>query len=250
MQEAEQQVATQIERQNGVVAILDALGAKNYTDDEIRLFLSSRERVLSLLNRQAEGLGTIQPSELGTFTFNDTIIVVLKTGQRSATLKKIATFAAVIRQFLVNSMANGLLFRGAAAIGTFYLDDQRNTVMGDAITDAAQWYEQSDWIGVHFTPHSFIELEAMLTASDDKKGWAFIPFDVPLRDRTVLHTFAINWPKIFLVERLRPWHDDIQPRAKVLQLLSLHRVPRGVESKYYNTIKFFDHSCLVESKRK
>lgn len=240
----------EIERQCGVIAILDALGAKNYTDDEVRLFLSSRERVLDLLDQQAEGLGTLEPDELTTFTFNDTIVVVLKAGTQRPTLKKVATFAAVLRQFLVNSLAHGLLFRGAAAIGTFYLNDERNTVMGDAVTDAAQWYEHSDWIGVHFTPRSFIELEGLLHVSDDKKSWAFIRYEVPLREKGSLSTFAINWPKVFLVARLRPWNDTTAPRVKLLEFLAANRVPRGVERKYYNTLEFFDHSLRIEAAKK
>jgi hypothetical protein len=122
--------------------------------------------------------------------------------------------------------------------------------MGDAVTDAAQWYEQSDWIGVHFTPRSFIELQRIVDVSDDKKAWAFIRYDVPLHDHSVLRTYAINWPKIFRVPRLRPWDDDVPPRTKLLEFLSSHRVPRGAERKYYNTIEFFDHSTKVGAETK
>jgi hypothetical protein len=42
------------------------------------------------------------------------------------------------------------------------MDEKSNTVMGDAIADAAQWYEKSDWIGVHFTPRSYMQLKRMM----------------------------------------------------------------------------------------
>jgi len=42
----------QKDQQNGIVAILDALGASNYTDAEIRRFMRSREKVLDLLSQR------------------------------------------------------------------------------------------------------------------------------------------------------------------------------------------------------
>lgn len=47
----------------GIVAILDALGAASYSDQEIGRFLRSREIILALLNEKAEAvLGEIKKS--------------------------------------------------------------------------------------------------------------------------------------------------------------------------------------------
>ena len=234
--------AIKFPKQRGAVAILDALGASSYGPAEIAQFLNSRERVLAELNEWVEevhGSVSIEPSDLVTFTFNDTIIIVLRYGTQPE-LKATASFAALLRKFLVDSMRNGLLFRGAAALGEFYVDDKTNTVMGDAVTDAAQWYERADWIGVHFTPRSYIELMRMFETSEDDKRWAFASYKVPLRGGEALTTYAVNWPKIFITPKLRPWMGNLPPRAKLLRFLARHKVPLGTEQKYFNTLKFFD----------
>jgi hypothetical protein len=64
-----------MEQKQGLIAILDALGAATYNDREISRFLNSRELVLELLRRKAnakEIRGDINAESVTTFTFNDT----------------------------------------------------------------------------------------------------------------------------------------------------------------------------------
>jgi hypothetical protein len=239
-------------REFGAVAILDALGASSYSEQDIVQFLRSRDRALADLNAWVEephGSVRIEASQLVTFTFNDTIVIVVRCGGSPADLSTATSFTALLRKFLVDSMAGNLLFRGAASIGTFYVDQRTNTVMGDAVTDAAQWYESANWVGVHFTPRSFLYLSKMFETTDDNKRWAFIPYEVPIRNGTSLKTYAVNWPKIFLLPKLRPWSGDPLPRSQLLKLLSRHKVPAGTEQKYFNTVGFFDHSLRLESEK-
>jgi hypothetical protein len=90
---------------NGIVAILDALGAASYTDAEIERFIESRTVVLGQLNEKAEGvLGEIRAEMIKTFTFNDTVLVILNTGSESPTLRRISQFFMIMRKFLVDSL--------------------------------------------------------------------------------------------------------------------------------------------------
>ncbi len=66
-----------MEQKQGLIAILDALGAASYDDQDISRFLSSRERVLAILQDKAhakEVRGEIVGAEISTFTFNDTVL--------------------------------------------------------------------------------------------------------------------------------------------------------------------------------
>jgi hypothetical protein len=108
-----------VSEEHGLIAILDALGASSYGPDEIDRFLNARELVLDRLGEMTEEIVSITPSDLITFTFNDTIIFVLRCGEIAPTLKRTATFAAIIRKFMVDSMENGMLFRGSIALGRF-----------------------------------------------------------------------------------------------------------------------------------
>jgi len=150
-----------MDKQNGIVAILDALGASDYSDAEVRAFVNSRDKIAVVLDEYLDEKSLIDPGQLKTFQFNDTIVIALICESPQASLKQITSFSAVIRKYLVESMNNGLLFRGAAAVGEFRANDETNTIMGDAITDAAQWFEETDWAGVHYTPRSCLHIERL-----------------------------------------------------------------------------------------
>lgn len=231
----------------GAVAILDALGASSFRGDEIEQFLAARERVLADLNEWSEERhGSVEPSQLSVFTFADTVVVAAKFANNAPNLSAVTTFAAHIRKLLFESLKHGLLFRGSIAVGKFIADDVSNTVLGAAVADAAQWYEQSDWIGVHFTPKSFIAIRRLLIESGQDRRWAMIEFDAPLRSGKSLRTYCVNWPKVFLVRKLNGWNGDYDPKAKLLRMLEKHEVPIGTEQKYENALRFFDYSVEQE----
>lgn len=238
------------DRENGIVAILDALGASNYEDTEIKRFMDSRQIVLQLLNQKAEDvLGEIRAQMITTFTFNDTILIILRTGNREPSLRQISAFFMILRKFLVDSLAHRILFRGSVAIGTFYVDEETNTVMGQAVTDAAAWYDKANWIGVHATPKANLVIERWLEHESATKGNVMLVYDVPLNDGKILRTRAVNWPKVFFVETITPCREGIGPKEKLLELLTHHRVPWGTESKFYNTTTFFDHASRLIKKQ-
>jgi hypothetical protein len=235
-----------MEQKQGLIAILDALGAAGYNDREISRFLNSRQLVLDLLRRKANAKqvrGDIDASLVTTFTFNDTVLIVYRT-QKAPALVDVEHFCLLLRKFEVDSLAQGILFRGSVSIGKFYVDDDSNTVMGTAVTDAAAWYDSAEWIGINATPHATLAIQAMLEQHRRNLGHLLVDYPVPLRDRPALVLKAVNWPKAFFVRGLRPVGEGEDPRAKCLSLLAEHRVPKGTECKHFNTVAFFDH-CVA-----
>jgi len=240
-----------MEQKQGIIAVLDALGAATYSDREISQFLNSRERVLELLKRKAnkkEVRGDMNINLVTTFTFNDTVLIVYCT-PRPATLDDVHHFCLLLRKFMVDSLVQGILFRGSVSIGSFYVDDESNTVMGTAVTDAAAWYDSADWIGINATPHATLVVQALLRGSEDLDR-VLVDFPVPLKDRPPLVLKAVNWPKAFYVKGLRPVKEGEDPRAKCLELLTEHKVPEGTESKYFNTVAFFDYCFRLWKKQR
>jgi hypothetical protein len=240
-----------MEKKQGLIAILDALGAANYNNREIFKFLNSRERVLELLRRKADAKvvrGDIDASRVTTFTFNDTVLIVCRTRAVPA-LDDVKHFCLLLRKFAVDSLAQGILFRGAVSIGSFYVDDDSNTVMGAAVTDAAAWYDSADWVGINATPHASLLIQALLEPGGTDLDHLLVDYPVPLKEQPALDLKAINWPKAFVVRGLTPVADGEDPRAKCLTLLAEHRVPKGTESKHFNSMKFFDHCIALWNKQ-
>ena len=233
-----------MQQQQGLIAILDALGAANYSGEELAQFLKSRELVREQLNDKAVRLGGRQlANRVITFTFNDTILIVYQTErpEKPVNLKDVQRFGELLRRFAVKSLAQGIFFRGAIAIGRFYVDRDTNTVMGEAVTDAAAWYNLADWSGIMATPHGTLLIQSLTEQGHGDIGRLMVDYPVPLKDGSVLSLKAVNWPKAFFVRGMTPCAAGEKQRAKCLSLLARHDVPRGTESKYFNSVKFFDH---------
>lgn len=226
----------------GLIAILDALGAADYSRDEAAAFLKSRDSVIARTNEKAEAnLKRLDMSRLKRFTFNDTVVLVY-VPPKAMNIDDVEAFCHVLRVFEILSIANNILFRGAFSIGEFYsVDDRTNTVMGPAVSDAAAWYGRADWIGINATPYATIFIDSLLERTNRNLEHVLVDYAVPLKDKSTRKLKAVNWPKAFYVTGLRPERGGERTKAKLLTLLSEHRIPQGTESKYFNAIAFFDH---------
>jgi hypothetical protein len=139
-------------------------------------------------------------------------------------------------------LVHQIFFRGSIAIGTFYVNEETNTVMGQAVTDAAAWYDKADWIGVHATPRTTFLTQRLLERDGEEKGHVLIDYDVPLKTGTKLKAKALNWPRAFFVNAVSPCKPNEQPRERLLELLAADRIPSGTEQKFFNALEFYDIS--------
>ena len=157
-------------------------------------------------------------------------------------------FFKVMRKFLADSLAHSILFRGSIAIGGFYMDEHSSTIMGEAVTDAAAWYDEADWVGLAATPHGTMQIKSV--EKHDKRDWRYLMLDyqVPMKGGRKVPLKVVNWPKAFLVPSITPCRQGEEPHAKLLELLSHHKQPYGTENKYFNTLEFFEHG-IKESRK-
>ncbi len=235
-------VADRLKPQQGLVAVLDALGVSLFSLDEAREFVRVRDSILTftddIIDSKVPGLDV---TRLRRFTLNDTVVFVYET-PHGVSLREVEQFAHVLRLFETKTIIETIPFRGALGIGEFYVGDQQ-TVLGPAVVDAASRYEDADWIGIHATPHATMLIRSLLeqqTGVDMKH--VLVEYHVPLRDgrSSTDKLLCINWPKGFYLRQIRP--DGLgRTRGLVLGALAKRRVPKGTESKYSHTIEFFDH---------
>jgi hypothetical protein len=229
------------EKKNGIVAILDALGAASYDDKEIKVFLQSRKKVRELLEDKAGHVADrLDVAKVETYTFNDTMLIVLESKGDKPTRNEIDAFVTVLRKLLIDSLSRKIMFRGSFAIGSFYGQSNTNTILGKAVTDAAAWYDKADWIGILATPRTTIFINQMKEQGAEL-GHLLIEYEVPLTGDKNIRLHVVNWPKGFWVNSITPCRSGEKPREAFLRLLSQFYIPRGAESKHFNTISFFDH---------
>lgn len=226
----------------GIVAILDALGIANYGDKEIQRFIKSREIVISLLRQKSIRMARkLSINKVTTFTFNDTVLVILETDTSQPSSDEIKAFLFVLRKFLVDSFVNGIRFRGSFAIGSFFKDEDSNTILGEAVSDAAAWYNKADWIGIVSTPRTSIYIDYLREKHHKSLKHLILNYDVPLSDGGIKNLKTVNWPKVFWAEGITPCKPTESKVETLLKFLIQYNMPERTDQKYYHTIQYFKY---------
>ena len=229
----------------GLVCLVDALGAKAYSDNDIMDFLKSREVIHQALkdkcDDQVESRNINEPK---LAFFNDTIIIALEYDKNSdeAEYNSLKAMGIIVRKLISDGISKKILFRGAIGIGSFFLDLKRDTIIGQAVADAVNWYEAPDIIGCILTPRTGIVLEKHRTIDKKQPNHIFLDFDVPLKTGKQ-KMICINWPKAFFVDSIKPENCEEDKELRYLySKLGENVIPKTTEGKYYNTIEFFIYS--------
>lgn len=132
--------------------------------------------------------------------------------------------------------------RGAMSVGEYI--EGGNCVLGPAVADAAAWYEQADWIGVVSTPSCYFSILTLTESPlppDTPKDFTFlkwfVEYDVPLRDGSTKRLWAIPWPYDVLACKIpQAKHGMVLKAGAILKEMT---IPKGTESKYFNSFDFF-----------
>lgn len=231
----------------GIIAILDALGASTFRSDEIDNFLKARERTLrrliQRLNRPRRAKQNTsknwKPEQFSFFTFNDTILMAFRADQRGLSDQQINYFFRLVRQLFVDSLGSGILFRGACATCSFLVDEATNTILGEAVSDAAGWYDKADWIGLITTPRTTLHLRERIEASP-KRTFRCRDYSVPMRNGQPVLLKALDWRNALSDSPFKSELAGQSERKWFLHCLASHSFPHGTESKYFNSLAFFD----------
>jgi len=223
----------------GIIAIIDALGTKSLSQTDADKFLDFRNSITKFnlkvfeTNREALRLEHVQ-----TFTIGDTIVYAY-VPPNGVSLADIDRFCNVLRIAVGHSIESLFPVRGAFAIGEFY-SEGKDTVLGPTVTDAASWFEQADWIGVHATPHASLYIQSLLeSAKPEALDHVLFEFAVPMKDDTRPVLKCVNWPKTYYVTGLRPSRPG-NARRIVMGAFARRQIPKGTEQKYTNAVAFFD----------
>jgi len=228
----------------GAVILLDALGASSYSDREINNFLSLRKKLNSNIKETAKQFrGNSEFSQPIIYTFGDTTIIVIELNDRKVITNHIIGIAILMRRYLYQSFDVGIMFRGSFSIGNYIEDAESNTVMGEAVTDAASWYEQSNWMGLTSTPKTNNILDFYFLENEDRlddKGLIH-KYDVPLKNGYTFKLYSISWPGAFHEPGILKNHNRNNAKEWFLEKLAGLEIPKGTEEKYENTKLYFSY---------
>ena len=253
-----------LRKKYGIVILLDALGASDYSESQIKQFLSARHEINKSVKYISSKEFTKPFGDIGKFhepeifTFGDTVIITIQLNSKKYRYEHIFLFSILIRRYIFHSMEAGILFRGSFSIGDYIADSKSNTVMGEAVSDAAAWYEQSEWMGVSSTPKTNSVLEYLISDSsgDDtlknlqSGNFRYIhPYDVPLKNEKSLKLYTVNWPSAFHDEELLEHTNAKNAEHYFLEILQNFTVPKGTELKYLNIKKYFNYITKLKANK-
>ncbi len=156
--------------------------------------------------------------------FGDTVIITWDNDSRAG----LFLLAGVLTTIFNKALGSGLFLRGAVSFGDYWENEE--SIVGPAVSDAANWHDEMDWIGIALTPTAGLQYDP---GTDEKDTIvprrSFVKHDVPFKSKTV-PLYSINWP----------YHPDAPSREDLVKLFTARPIPFVAEAKYRHTIEFYD----------
>jgi hypothetical protein len=186
-----------VRRLNGVVVMLDALGMKGIWAR--RQPSSVVDAWIGLVDRLETATSTVVAANMAVCdgfriaAFSDTIIMTLEGSSERKNLERLIQLAGdALREPFLIGLFEGILLRGVIAAGDYYQSravtsrgPETLLTIGPAIDEAAEWYEQSDWLGISTVPSASYALDEGRELNRPNSA-SLVPYDVPLRAGTRL----------------------------------------------------------------
>lgn len=232
----------------GVIILLDALGTKGIwermsPEHYVKRWLKIREYLQNI-----QGIKNLMIVE--DHIFSDTVIISMTAFEDKCNKLQLLVFASLLSKCLLyEGFTKGLLFRGVISYGSYYTD--REIIIGQAIDEAATYYEQPNWMGISLTPGttSWYKKDKIQQYVSKHPPNDYIKYNIVYNrcidgvcKKIVEEGFAINWLHQVYVEKSTP-------AIVINKMNSLkNKAPDKDKSKYDETIKFIKYCENLKSK--
>jgi len=240
-----------MQKQFGIVLMIDALGVSDYSIEDCEKFLGTQKELKGFLNwlKNTYGKNSDHYKNSHLSVFGDTIIFCCPIDVKNEIPRRpIVDIITDAGRTVAWGIEHGVLFRGCITVGEYICEE--NTVLGPAIFDANNWYESADWFGVIISPKSQLWFDAIFendkNKTDDKVMNRFLEnflvhYDVPLShpkgQQTTEKLWSVGWPSTVYARCIE---ENALPRAYIRnQLFKIFQSKKG-ESKFKNGLDFFD----------
>ena len=218
------------------VVMLDVLGARVRDMATAARLADSLLEVLASARRDAPFMASVEELEAtppSLHIFGDTITLVFPP----ESLKQAIQISLFCSSLVSAGLQGGLAFRGAVGMGQLVSRNDGGVLLGPAITDVAEWYDELDAIGVIATPRYGMVLEEMAAKGVEGRfpqHAGFVKYEVPLRDGSTTGMWMLGWP--YWARPLRSTAQECQ--ASVYRMLQQFEIPRIAQRKFTNTVQF------------
>jgi len=248
-----------IDRKYGFVAVLDALGTKNRSIEQIKSYVDSLNTNIKMFEDIYKDLlnDTLISQKLNLTKENlkfllvqDSVIMTMDVFSYENIVKNLFFFSFLLNMFISGNFINKVLFRGAVSYGEYFSNDN-NFCFGETLNDAIAWHDQIELIGIMATPKfsnyidniSYkIKTNTLNFSDKDKKVFKelFTKYSIPLK-RSKFIGRLFNWPLSLSHLSSVPndnTDQDSNALGYYLDKLKSYDIPIGTQEKYENTTNF------------
>ena len=236
----------EIETKFGIVAMVDALGAKNFTIEDSRNFIKHRDDLIEFIKGLSKKFlkGAIDIPDLDIATFGDTIIICWPIEDKKEIGITLMGMFHQMKGLVLKGITERYFYRGSIAVGDYI--QYENTILGPAISDAAGWYEKGNWFGIILTPNcEFHAIQSIIEEKEYDEKINLVPIEslivkypVPI-ENCLKYRYSISWPFDFLLPFCSP-NTKMTPTSVFTGCMSDAYIAVGTEEKYYNSLAFFE----------
>ncbi len=219
----------------GLVSYIDMLGTKDFWKNfDPRGIPDTWNKFTKQLQDLLQQEFT-QGSQMNFNSFSDTIIITLENDDINDLLKK---FGKTMWSSITQSIKLDIPIRGCFSIGSFY--NEKNFFIGEAVTDAAQYYELPQWIGISASPSANVKIEKLSKADPTIRRY-YHKCSIPLKHSLEHDAWAIKWPALYDASNIGAENDE--SFVDILELIdkNLEKI-KNVDAvlKWRNTKKFYN----------
>jgi len=232
----------------GIICLLDVLGVKRiYERLSPYEYLAKMEKIKDQILKAKEAAKTKIGFDFDIMFISDTLFILSKPSNVSSEemylkgIIEIILYNSHLLSLIINTGINYQIFlRGAITCSPFLQKDK--FIVGPAIDEVAEEFEETNWIGVHATKKLSDLLESYKNDLIKQPLYRFIKYNVPFK-KDKESRYCINWPKFIL--DVEP--KMINPRNFIVDNLNknsftgVKKVDEDIKIKHNNTLNFFDH---------
>lgn len=243
---------------NGYILMLDILGFKDSVSKEHGIrFIEIWESIQKQLKEARDACekeycdAEIQIS-LDFLCLSDTLIIGISItpDDEGLAFLPIVVLNDILDKLFLSCIENHhIFFRGALSYGRYIFDDQHNLVMGQALEEAAEWYEKTEWCGINLTPSAeyyieYIKSQPIQKIRPNAKTMVeacVFKYDIPFKEGV---DPACHYVFLWFSPALGGGRDADIWNSFLKTMSSIKHTPKYA-MKYSNTVKFVEF-CLFK----
>ena len=286
-------------KKRGIIIFLDILGTKSMINEEAAVsFLNKLDNLFELLDEYSSGIkklkkffntndsnyvfrkdphikktipfkdliGFINSFNIEISTFSDTIIIAVYSDELDIEDAFIIQLSGLLLVPLIRlAFKMELFLKGTISIGDFYIRKKENNktiIVGPAITEAAESYTLSNWIGISTSPSASLTLEQdpqlnefkslveILDISLERKNISlndsfhlifnvFVRENIPRKNGIEKDGWALAWPLFYNNEVLNTDIENILQKNLDYKKFQTQPVTDNIYMKMKNTNEFY-----------